>query len=548
MNIQSPEDIQKQIDEMNTRIQADSNRLARDLSFEISYWNSLNKGVSAEYEDHACTLTYLPEDGLCLQLCDFLLVRSCPCDNVSLDGELLTGMGRNGQTQWKIDDSLLKNFSILPPKNDVIINRCHVSQYNPSHESPLRTVLQFKGKNSPITFFHFFCSSDEHEVGVIVDSSGSTSFVVTGIRFTYVGKDYLLYSYADKSHESNYIVIETNAPVTWQAFLEVSRRILNVVGFFTGHFMFGPFLVFATKDKGESELVGYENSLPPPCESFYPMTGMNPYWYFASSDIDHSSSGGNGKSPPPEELREKLTPYKKRHVEKLMELLDDNDFSFLFYTLVENSMSQHMRMATSRLIAYATCLEIGGNWFRKKAALEGKRAKADFLPVKIRDELTSRLQGNVDEYMKGLESMNQTGVDGNIMDVPDKDAKTCLLDKLQIVRRRVKNDLFKQTNAEKLSSQFVENGITLTDSEVELLDGRNRILHGADAIKFPFEPENPEPYIEVSERKCFEYYALIWRLIMHMIGYDGVYRDVAGIQSSFRTHKSNNGAPFIRDV
>jgi hypothetical protein len=104
MNIQHPEDIQKQIDEMNTRIQADPNRLARDLSFEISCWDSLNKGVSAKYEDHACTLTYLPEDGLCLQLCDFLLVRSYPCDSVSLNGEFLAEMGRHGHAQWKIDD------------------------------------------------------------------------------------------------------------------------------------------------------------------------------------------------------------------------------------------------------------------------------------------------------------------------------------------------------------------------------------------------------------------------------------------------------------
>lgn len=547
MNTQPPEDIQKQMDEMNARIKADPNRLSRDLSFEVSCWDSLNKGVAAKYEDHACTLKHTPEDGLYL-LYDVLLARSYPCDSISLDGELWVGIGRHGQTQWKIDNSLLKKIMIPPLKSEVIIYSCYASQYAPTHESPLHAVLQFKGRNSPIAFYNFFCSSNEHEVGVIVDSCGTTSLVVTGIRFAYGGKDYLLYNYEDKSHESNYIVIEAKSPVTWQAFTDVSRRILNVVGFLTGHFMFGPFLVFTTNNKDESELVGYENSLPSPCESFYPMTGMNPYWYFASSDIDHSSSGGNGKATPPEELREKLTPYKKRHVEKLMELLDDNDFSFLFYTLVENSMSQHMRMATSRLIAYATCLEIGGNWFKKKAALEGKRAKADFLPVKIRDELTSRLQREVDEYMKSLESMNPTDVGDNITDIPDKDAKACLLGKLQIVRRRVKNELFKQTNAEKLSSQFVENGIALTDSEVELLDGRNRILHGADAIKVPFEPENPEPYIEVSERKCFEYYALIWRLIMHVIGYDGVYRDVAGIQSSFRTHRSNNGAPFIRNV
>ena len=150
--------------------------------------------------------------------------------------------------------------------------------------------------------------------------------------------------------------------------------------------------------------------------------------------------------------------------------------------------------------------------------------------------------------MKSLETINQTGVDANITDIPNKDHKACLLDKLRIVKRRVKNELFKQTNAEKLSSQFVENGITLTDSEVELLDGRNRILHGADAIKVPFESENPEPYIEVSERKCFEYYALIWRLIMHVIGYKGVFRDEAGVQTSFRTHGSNSGQPFIRKV
>ncbi len=543
------EEVQKEMDEMNARMKADPNRLSRNLTFEISCWDSLNNGVAAKYQDHDCTLRYIPEDGLYLYLYDVLLARSYPCDNIALNGELLTVMGRHGQTRWKIDDSLLKNVSFFPPKNDVIIIRCYDSQYDPTHESPLRVVLQFKDKNCPITFYQFFCSGDEHEVGVIVDSCGSTSCVITGIRFTYGGKDYLLYSYTDKSHESNYIVIEAFAPVTWQAFTAVSRRILNVVGFLTGHFMFGPFLVFATNKKGGSGLVCYENTMPPPCRSFYTMTGMNPYWYFALSDIDHSSSDSvNGKPTSVEQLREKLTPFMKQHVEKLMELLDDKDFSFLFYTLVENSMSQHMRMATSRLIAYATCLEIGGNWFRKKADSEGKRTNTAFLPEEIRKELTSKLQGAVDDYVESLETSKQIGVDDNISDIPNKDAKSCLLDKLRIVRLRVESELFKQTNAEKLSSQFRENGIALSDADVKLLNERNRILHGADSIKVPFEPENPEPYIEVSERKCFEYYTLIWRLIMHTIGYKGTYCDVAGVQKTFRTHGSNGGEPFAKEV
>lgn len=532
---------------MKARIKADPNRLSRDLSFEISCWISLNNGVVAKYRDHVCTVIHIPDDGLYLQLCDVLLARN-PCDNVSLDGELLADMGRFGQEKWKIDRSLLKEFSMPPIRNNVIITRFHSLQYDPMCESPLRAVLQFNGKNSPIAFYNFFCSSDEHEVGVVVDSHGFTSCVITGIRFSYGGKEYLLYNYTDTAHKSNYLVIEAIAPVTWKTFSEVSRRILYVVGFLTGHFMFGPFLIFATNNKNVSEWVGYENSLPPPCESFYTMTGMNPYWYFAPSDIDHSSSRNiDETSTLVEPLREKLTPFRKRHVEYLMELLDDKDFSFLFYTLVENSMSQLVRMATSRLIAYAACLEIGGNWFKKQTASRREGTTADFLPVTIREELTSRLQKDVDDYEESLEITEQTDADDNVSNTHNKVVES-LSDKLRIVRLRIESELFKQPNAEKLSYQFIANGIELNDSEMKLLKGRNRILHGSDSIKVSFESDNPEPYIEVSERLCFEYFALIWRLIMHIIGYKGIYRDEAGVQKAFRTHGSNNGDPFIRDV
>lgn len=549
INTLPPNEIRQKISEMDNLRRVDINRLTRDLSFEISCWNFLNNGVVAKYENHASFLRHVYGEGLYLQVADVLLAHSYPCDNVSLDGEFVVEIGRLGQIQWKIDSSLLKKVNFLQLKNDVLINCCHVLQYDTTYELPLRAVLQFKGKNSQIFFDYFFDSSGESEVGVIVEPCDSFNTAITGIRFLHHGKNYLLYSYTDNSNAANYIVIEAIDPVAWQAFTEVSRRILNVLGFLTGHFMFGPFLIFTTSNKSGSELVGYENCLPPPCESIYTMTVMNPYWYFATSDINHVSSDRvNGGLSSVEKLREKLMPFRKRHVEKLMDLLDDKYFSLLFYTLVENSTLQHMRMATSRLIAYATCLEISGNWFKKQADLEGKRVNPDFLPVEIRKELTSILQKEFDNYVRRLGTHDQRGIADNVLDVPNKNEGVHLTDNLQIVRRRIESELFKQTNAAKLSSQFIENGIQLTDSEVKLLDGRNRILHGADSIKVEFKPENPEPYIEVSERKCFEYYALIWRLIMHVIGYEGIYCDVASAQKAFRTRGSNSGKPFIRDV
>lgn len=549
MKVQPPEDVQNQIDKINTLRRADPNILSRDLSFEISCWDALGNGVPAKYDNYVCQLGYTDGNGLSLLLNDVSLVQNYPCDSVSLDRELFVEKWGCSCAQWIVDDSILKSFSGPPFQSDVLINHCHVSQYDPGYESALRAVLQFKGKTSPIQFYNHFYQGDEKEIGVRVDSYGSLSCVINGIRFLYRGKNYLLHSYVDNSHEANYIVIDAQDPVTWNVFTEVSRHILYVVGFLTGHFMFGPFLVFIPKDGERSELVGYEDCLPPRCESLYQMTGMNPYSYFAASDITHATPAAVGdKVSPIEKLRPKLKPFKRQHVEELMKLLDDKDFSYLFHTLVENSMSQHLRMATSRLIAYATCLEIGGNWVRKRTASGNNGTNTEFLPAKIKEDLTRRLQTDVDDYVKSLEALERTGGEGCISETPHKDAKEILLEKLRIVKLRVGSELFKQTNAEKLSAQFLKNGITLTDSEVKLLDRRNKILHGVDAIEVPFELDAPEQYIDASEGKCFEYYALIWRLIMHVIRYDGVYRDVAGIQSSFRTHRSNNGAPFIRNV
>lgn len=544
---QPTDDIIDQLEKLESRIKADPNRLSRDLSFEISCWNSLTSGVNVKYGDHDVRMSFVPNGELHLQLDGVVLVNKFPCDSASLDCVLRVENIGGVSSDWKIDTSILKHFRPYPIENDVIVFKGHATSYDMESERQLRAVLRFEGKHCPIQFYNYFCADGVVEAGVIVDVA-CLSPVITGIQFRYVEKDYLLYSCSDNSHDANYIVIESEEPVSWNTFSEVIRRILNVIGFFTGRFLYSPFLIFAICEDAKSELICYEDSLPSPCESIYVMTGMNPYWYFATADIHHKPSNNYGDSQTPESLRSRLKPFRRRHIEELMNLLDDKDFSLLFYTLIENSMSQHLRMATSRLIAYAVCLEIGGNWFKKQSVSKGSKADSAFLPAFVKEEVVSRLQKALDAYQDDLKASTSRDEGSDVTNVDAGCVDSNLIENLGIVRLRIGSELFKQTNAAKLAAQFTENGISLTKEDEKLLNGRNRILHGSDSIKVSFDPQDPEPYIEVSERKCFEYYALIWRLIMHIIGYDGLYCDVAGVQSSFRNHKSNEGTPFVREV
>ena len=86
-----------------------------------------------------------------------------------------------------------------------------------------------------------------------------------------------------------------------------------------------------------------------------------------------------------------------------------------------------------------------------------------------------------------------------------------------------------------LAEAFENVGVTLSKDEKNSLGLRNPILHGSDVIEAQFDEDDNTGYVDEIENKCFIYHALIWRFIMKVIGYEGMYIDVANLNKLFRS-------------
>ena len=69
-------------------------------------------------------------------------------------------------------------------------------------------------------------------------------------------------------------------------------------------------------------------------------------------------------------------------------------------------------------------------------------------------------------------------------------------------------------------------------SEVDGDDSENlqKNCYVADILNnLTFDYNNVIPFVNEVEKKCFGFYSLIWRLLMKIIDYSGIYRDVASL-------------------
>ena len=353
-------------------------------------------------------------------------------------------------------------------------------------------------------FGHFVSENDRLCCSV---NSPHVRCCVNGVRFMFRGQQFLVYEYCEDIQATNrQLVVESEGSFKYGTFCECVRRILVVIGFFTGSYYFGPLWIFNTLSR---EFIAYNHSMPKGGFAKYHMWSLNPYEYLAEVDKSPESA---------EQIEHKLMPITRMQFEKLLALLDDKEFSYLFYIFQDVNLNTANLMASTKFPIYAACLEACKNrWIHVR-------------PQHLTALYTEEQRTEITQKIKNI-------LVGEYGDV--KDTEVCV--------KKI-GKIFQAANMDVLKEALEGVGVNLSEEERRALDWRNGILHGADIIKSSFDNNSPSKYINEIEYKLFMLHELIWRFIMKSIGYEGCYIDVAKINELFRESKSNDGQPLKREV
>jgi hypothetical protein len=245
----------------------------------------------------------------------------------------------------------------------------------------------------------------------------------------------------------------------------------------------------------------------------YHMFSLNPYEYYSEAD----KRPDIGKT-----IEYQLKPVTRIQLEKLLVMLDDPKFSHLFFVFQDLILNVSSVMAETKLPIYAACLEMCKNWWKDHYKDDLKKSKTSLYNESERKDI----------YNKIVEILDKDYAS-------NPDTKIC--------KKKVRN-IFQAANQDMLAEAFENVGVTLSKDEKNSLGLRNPILHGSDVIKVQFDEDDNTGYVDEIENKCFIYHALIWRFIMKVIGYEGMYIDVANLNKLFRSSASNNARPLMKKV
>ena len=383
----------------------------------------------------------------------------------------------------------------------------------------LRAMIPYSLKSS-IRFENHF-SSNLHRAEAIDEQMcvcfhfGTNMCLFNGIRFEDGGIGWLAYLFqpSDKT-QPNFLVVESLGGVGYDRFQAVVRKTVSAVGFVTGTYAYGPMFIFGVST---GRLVAYNGCMIAARNARYGLHSLNPYDYYADRDL---------KPHIGDKIESKLQPIIRSQFERLLTNLDDPAFAEFYYLFQDVMLSMKSAPASSRLVVYATCLEKGRVWVDQMAKVkDSSRASAPLLTKKVRQQIGKAIRAVLRTHGSQL------------------DAK-----ELAIVQKRL-GGLYSPPNKDQLKAAYDYFGIVLTKRDEKLLNLRNSILHGVNVIKAKFDPKRPGGrYTDESERICFGFHALIWRLIMAAIGYKGQYRDVAEIDWRFRKNRTNGDKPMMKHV
>ena len=514
------------------------NMFQRDLSQEVNYFSLFKGGLKSKIGNDVWLVQLNEENCLTLSSTSDYIDLSL---DVSSEEKIM-----NEQTLVFDDKNVLGDFSVrgatIIDQNTDIGTTCRRTmvvsatgiinnKYEANKTYKFRTVILQDEKLLKINFQYYFAHfiANQSQCMCIGIKTNKYIAVFQGVSFSYDEKKFIVYYYSEHNNSPTYyFVIESLDALTYKDYIDISDKILSVIGFFTRIYPLGPNMVFDCSSEHPS-LFAYNNCHIKPRVAKYTMQTLNSFAYYLDKDIHKYYLENNTDEKEIHRkrlsLEEKLRPIEKRHFEILLKQLDDKEFSNMFYTLQEVSTivlggSTYNPMVS--LILYAACLEESAKWFQHSVK-QCRTKKASLLSKDARNKILDGLS----EILDRIEGENPNDI--------------------TIVRNKITSNLFSKPNADNLSESFEYFNIKLSEEDKNLFDLRNKILHGTDIIESKFDLDNVLPYVIESERYCFGFYSLLWRLIMKSIGYTGVYRDEVQMMEQQINGQSNNGKPFIKE-
>ena len=521
----------------------------RTLRNQIAIHDALHDGIDVEMAKCKWHLS-IDQDGRMLANTtgNDKLVRTMLSNYAVLDGLTMKLAGGNAKNVFslRVKRSIVTKINILGPSEATIIELTN-DAYDSKKAMRLRAIIDYSQTMAPIMFSCYFAhwtKSDESRLCAHVGCDGGGE-LLNGIRFTFNGVDYIVYNYNrhgnDGQDARKHIVVEALGRIKYDEFCAAVRRILLVLGFFSSSYAFGSLMVFDAdgEDRIDGGFIAHNECMSKPCNALLPLFTTNAYSCFTDADLtkignksNHVGEADSGETKNEEttdietmvhELANQLIPIERPQFEKLLELLEDDQFEMMFYTLHEASISSHPMTATSRLVQYAACLEMLSSWAKNRIASQTTK-RTTLLSDKNRKYLLRTFRGAI------------KAIDDEATD------KEILLNKLN-------GGFFCIPNSEELENPFYVVGLEPTDEDKNCLRERNFILHGKNIISEKFDEANVSAYIDECESKCFAFYSLIWRIIMKAIGYRGtVFHDVATHNSLRRRQQSNGGKPIVKSI
>ena len=487
----------------------------RDLLAELVFLNAFSGGVQCDIDNTQWQIKMHLPDGMSCETTE----RSAMSDYIqrhpiSLDGKSFSIQIGDANWNMEIVKSLYTTINYNPFKPFVLV-RLFEFVMQPITKQPckLRAIVSVTGNVKAPSFSYYFAhwAVPDDRICCSVNSP-DYGCCLNGISFSFDNRQFLVYDHCQVcgNAKQNLFVVEALDPVDYNKFKAAVRRILIVIGFITGDYCLGPFWVF---NAATHDFIGYSDSMCKGGTAKYHMFSLNPYEYYSEAD----KRPDIGKA-----IEDQLKPITRNQLEKLLSMLDDSEFSHLFFVFQDLILNVSSVMAETKLPIYATCLEMCRNWWKDHYKDNLKKEKTSLFTEAERDDIYNKIVAILDK-----------GYACN----PD----TC------ICKKKIRN-IFQAANQDMLTEAFEDVGVELSKEEAYSFGLRNYLLHGRNVVKATFDDENSSAYVEEVENKCFLYHALVWRFIMKVIGYKGMYIDVATRNKLFRTQGSNNAQPLIKKV
>ena len=478
-------------------------QIIRDLANEVALVEAMHGSVLASIADEKWELKTDTES--CLRAYHAgptKFYQRYPGNFHALDDLSLSVEHNSAKVELRIVNSLLCTYN--PLRVSFLLQNV-INQNLILRKMRMRAVFSFGKVHESINFMNFFArkmiAADTEDLCITVNPSETSFCVFNGISVKIQDINYIVYNY--QKNNVVYLVIEALTPLKHKTFQHHVRKLVATLGFFTTRYAGGPEIVFVAREKCCSikDIISIDNTFVGPSNSEYAMLSLNPYDYYANEDI----FPGIGNA-----LECKLKPITKSTFERLIDLLDNPLFSQMFYTLGSVASNRNKQPFEVREEKNNSSLK--------------NDMKTSLLSSYNRTRLIKEFQQRVDE----LES-------------EDDDDRT-------MVKNKIGSWLFAMSNSKKLSNPFEHVGLRLSSIDKKIISKRNLLLHGKNIVQTQFCSTNPELYIAECKRLCFQYYSLIWRLIMKHIGFNGVYRDVEKLDRLYRNQKGNGGKPLLKKL